>query len=118
MRQMVNNKIDIANYIKELEEKIKNHNITEQDIENHLLTIKYLKRIRNIRLLNAFECFFFSFILYNILYLKGWFLLIILFAIFIIIFSLLSEFNYYRKNVNYFYELNDKINNIVKNSVK
>ena len=82
--------------IKELKEKIKNSDITEQDIENHLMTIKYLKHLRNNMLVNAVESLFGFLILYMIL--KG-LPLLIAFCATIIVFSIISEFRFYYKNI-------------------
>ena len=115
MNRIVKTKIDVEIYKKELKEKIKNSDITEQDIENHLMTIKYLKHLRNNMLVNAVESLFGFLILYMIL--KG-LPLLIAFCATIIIFSIISEFRFYYKNIQYFYQLNDQMNNIVNNNIK
>ena len=116
MNRIVKTKIDVEIYKKELKEKIKNSDITEQDIENHLMTIKYLKHLRNNMLVNAVESLFVFLILYMIL--KGLPLLIAFCATIIIVFSIISEFRFYYKNIQYFYQLNDQMNNIVNNNIK
>ncbi len=118
MKNMFTNKIDVITYIKELEEKIQTKNITKENIADHLITIKYLKYLRNQMLHSIIESIFFFFIIYLLLhnFINGWYILILFCACFLIIFSFISEFFFYNKNIQYFYKLNDQMNNIVNNN--
>lgn len=103
----------LKNYIKEIDEKIKNKNITQEDLEKHLTKIEFFQHERLIHLLVTL--FYGVFLFLSILiYLKIWLFIIILYIILIILIFYVKHYFFLENNVQYLYQQYDKMIQIIE----
>ena len=107
----------LENYTKEIEEKIKTKNITEQDIVDHLTKIKFLQHERLIHLLVTLFYGLFLF-LSVIISFKTWLFLIILYIVLIVLLFYVRHYFFLENHVQYLYKLYDQMKNILKKNAK
>ena len=107
----------LENYTKEIEEKIKTKNITEQDIVDHLTKIKFFQHERLIHLLVTLFYGLFLF-LSVIISFKTWLFLIILYIVLIVLLFYIRHYFFLENHVQYLYKLYDQMKNILKKNAK
>ena len=90
----------LGDYIKDVDDKIKNKNVTEKDIENHLIKIKL---------------FLF---LSVIISLKVWLFLIILYLALIVLIFYVRHYFFLENHVQYLYKEYDQMKNILEENAK
>ena len=107
----------LGDYIKGIDDKIKNKNITEKDIENHLIKIEFFQHERLIHLLVTLFYGVFLF-LSVIISLKVWLFLIILYLALIILIFYVRHYFFLENHVQYLYKQYDKMKNIINENTK
>lgn len=107
----------LGDYIKGIDDKIKNKNITEKDIENHLIKIEFFQHERLIHLLVTLFYGVFLF-LSVIISLKVWLFLIILYLALIILIFYVRHYFFLENHVQYLYKQYDQMKNIIEENAK
>lgn len=107
----------LGEYVKEIDKKIKNKKITEQDIENHLTKIQFFQHERLIHLLVTLFYGVFVF-LSVIISFKTWLFLIILYLALIILIFYVRHYFFLENHVQYLYKQYDKMKNIINENTK
>ena len=107
----------LGDYVKEIDNKIKSKKITEQDIENHLIKIKFFQHERLIHLLVTLFYGVFVF-LSVIISFKTWLFLIILYLALIILIFYVRHYFFLENNVQYLYKQYDKMKKIINENTK
>ena len=107
----------LENYTKEIDKKIKTKKITEQDVENHLIKIKFFQHERLIHLLVTLAYGIFVF-MSVIISLKINLFLIILYLALIILLFYVRHYFFLENHVQYLYKQYDKMKNIIKENAK
>lgn len=103
----------LNNYIKNIDEKINNSNIKKEDIEDHLIKIKFFQHERLIHLLVTLFYGIFLF-LSVIISFKTWIFLIILYLVLVILIFYVRHYFFLENSVQYLYKQYDKMKNIIK----
>ncbi len=107
----------LGDYIKDVDDKIKNKNVTEKDIENHLIKIKFFQHERLIHLLVTLFYGLFLF-LSVIISLKVWLFLIILYLALIVLIFYVRHYFFLENHVQYLYKEYDQMKNILEENAK
>ena len=107
----------LENYTKEIDNKIKSKKITQKDIENHLIKIKFFQHERLIHLLVTLAYGIFVF-LSVIISLKINLFLIILYLALIVLLFYVRHYFFLENHVQYLYKQYDKMKNIIKENAK
>ena len=107
----------LGEYVKEIDKKIKDKKITEQDIENHLTKIQFFQHERLIHLLVTLFYGLFVF-LSVIISFKTWLFLIILYLALIILIFYVRHYFFLENHVQYLYKQYDKMKNIINENTK
>lgn len=107
----------LGDYIKDVDDKIKNKNVTEKDIENHLIKIKFFQHERLIHLLVTLFYAVFLF-LSVIISLKVWLFLIILYLALIVLIFYVRHYFFLENHVQYLYKEYDQMKNILEENAK
>ena len=107
----------LGDYVKEIDNKIKSKKITEQDIENHLIKIKFFQHERLIHLLVTLFYGVFVF-LSVIISFKTWLFLIILYLALIILIFYVRHYFFLENNVQYLYKQYDKMKKFINENTK
>ena len=107
----------LGEYVKEIDKKIKDKKITEQDIENHLTKIQFFQHERLIHLLVTLFYGVFVF-LSVIISFKTWLFLIILYLALIILIFYVRHYFFLENHVQYLYKQYDKMKNIINENTK
>lgn len=107
----------LGDYVKEIDKKIKDKKITEQDIENHLTKIQFFQHERLIHLLVTLFYGVFVF-LSVIISFKTWLFLIILYLALIILIFYVRHYFFLENHVQYLYKQYDKMKNIINENTK
>ena len=107
----------LGDYVKEIDKKIKDKKITEQDIENHLIKINFFQHERLIHLLVTLFYGVFVF-LSVIISFKTWLFLIILYLALIILIFYVRHYFFLENHVQYLYKQYDKMKNIINENTK
>ncbi len=107
----------LGEYVKEIDKKIKDKKITEQDIENHLIKINFFQHERLIHLLVTLFYGVFVF-LSVIISFKTWLFLIILYLALIILIFYVRHYFFLENHVQYLYKQYDKMKNIINENTK
>ena len=107
----------LGDYIKGIDEKIKKKNVTEKDIENHLIKIEFFQHERLIHLLVTLFYGVFLF-LAVIISLKVWLFLIILYLALIILIFYVRHYFFLENHVQYLYKQYDQMKNIIEENAK
>ena len=107
----------LENYTNEIDKKIKTKKITEQDIENHLIKIKFFQHERLIHLLVTLFYGLFLFLSVIIAF-KTWVFTIILYIILIILLFYVRHYFFLENHVQYLYKQYDKMKKIITQNTK
>lgn len=107
----------LGDYIKDVDDKIKNKNVTEKDIENHLIKINFFQHERLIHLLVTLFYGLFLF-LSVIISLKVWLFLIILYLALIVLIFYVRHYFFLENHVQYLYKEYDQMKNILEENAK
>ena len=107
----------LGDYIKEIDKKIEEKNITEKDIENHLVKIDFFQHERLIHLLVTLAYGIFLF-LSVIIFTKIWLFIIIIYIALIFLLFYVRHYFFLENNVQYLYKQYDKMKNIIKENAK
>ena len=107
----------LGDYIKDVDDKIKNKNVTEKDIENHLIKINFFQHERLIHLLVTLFYAVFLF-LSVIISLKVWLFLIILYLALIVLIFYVRYYFFLENHVQYLYKEYDQMKNILEENAK
>lgn len=103
----------LEEYINEIEEKIKKGNITQKDIENHLIKIKFFQHERMIHLLVTL--FYGLFLFMSVLItLKVWLFALITYMIVIILIFYVRHYFFLENKVQYLYKEYDEMKQQLK----
>ena len=107
----------LGDYVKEIDKKIKDKNITDKDIENHLIKIKFFQHERLIHLLVTLFYGVFVFLAVIISF-KTWLFLIILYLALIVLIFYVRHYFFLENHVQYLYKQYDKMKNIISQNTK
>lgn len=107
----------LGNYVKEIDKKIENKDITKQDIEKHLIKIDFFKHERLIHLLVTLTYGIFLF-LSIIIFTKILIFIVIIYVILIFLIFYVRHYFFLENNVQYLYKQYDKMQNILKQNAK
>ena len=107
----------LGDYVKEIDKKIKDKKITEQDIENHLIKINFFQHERLIHLLVTLFYGVFVFLAVIISFKTLLFLIILYLALIVLIFYVRHYF-FLENHVQYLYKQYDKMKNIINENTK
>ena len=103
----------LGDYIKGIDDKIKEKNVAEKDIENHLIKIEFFQHERLIHLLVTLAYGIFLF-LSVIIFTQIW---IIYIALIFLLFYVRHYF-FLENNVQYLYKQYDQMQNIIQGNTK
>ena len=107
----------LGDYVKEVDKKIEEKNITEKDIENHLVKIDFFQHERLIHLLVTLAYGIFLF-LSVIIFTKIWLFIIIIYIALIFLLFYVRHYFFLENNVQYLYKQYDRMKNIIKENAK
>lgn len=107
----------LGDYVKEIDKKIKDKNITDKDIKNHLIKIKFFQHERLIHLLVTLFYGVFVFLAVIISF-KTWLFLIILYLALIVLIFYVRHYFFLENHVQYLYKQYDKMKNIINQNTK
>ena len=107
----------LGNYVKEIDEKIKSKNITEKDIENHLIKIEFFQHERLIHLLVTLAYGIFLF-LSVIIFTQIWIFVIVIYIALIFLLFYVRHYFFLENNVQYLYKQYDQMKNIIQGNTK
>ncbi len=107
----------LGEYVKEIDKKIKEKNITEKDIENHLTKIEFFQHERLIHLLVTLTYGIFLF-LSVIIFTKIWLFVIVIYIALIFLLFYVRHYFFLENNVQYLYKQYDKMKNIIEKNTK
>ena len=107
----------LGNYIKEIDKKIEEKNITEKDIENHLIKIEFFQHERLIHLLVTLAYGIFLF-LSVLIFTQTWIFVIVIYIALIFLLFYVRHYFFLENNVQYLYKQYDKMKNIIKENAK
>ena len=107
----------LGDYIKEIDKKIEEKNITEKDIENHLIKIEFFQHERLIHLLVTLAYGIFLF-LSVLIFTQIWLFIIIIYIALIFLLFYVRHYFFLENNVQYLYKQYDKMKNIIKENAK
>ena len=107
----------LGDYIKSIDNKIKEKNVTEKDIENHLIKIEFFQHERLIHLLVTLFYGLFVFLAVIISF-KTWLFLIILYLALIVLIFYVRHYFFLENHVQYLYKQYDKMKEIIDKNTK
>lgn len=107
----------LENYVKEIDKKIEEKNITEKDIENHLNKIEFFQHERLIHLLVTLTYGIFLF-LSVLIFTKIWLFVVVIYIVLIFLLFYVRHYFFLENNVQYLYQQYDKMKNIVIKNTK
>ena len=107
----------LGDYIKEIDKKIEEKNITEKDIENHLIKIEFFQHERLIHLLVTLAYGIFLFISV-LIFTQIWIFVIVIYIALIFLLFYVRHYFFLENNVQYLYKQYDKMKNIIKENAK
>ncbi len=107
----------LGDYIKEIDKKIEEKNITEKDIENHLIKIEFFQHERLIHLLVTLAYGIFLF-LSVLIFTQIWIFVIVIYIVLIFLLFYVRHYFFLENNVQYLYKQYDKMKNIIKENAK
>lgn len=103
----------LDNYIKEIDKKIERENITQKDIEDHIIKISFFQHERLIHLLVTL--FYGLFLFVSILiFIKVWLFVIIVYILLIILLFYVRHYFFLENNIQYMYKQYDEMKKLVK----
>lgn len=107
----------LGNYVKEIDEKIKSKNVTEKDIENHLIKIEFFQHERLIHLLVTLAYGIFLF-LSVIIFTQIWIFVIVIYIALIFLLFYVRHYFFLENHVQYLYKQYDQMQNIIQGNTK
>lgn len=107
----------LGDYIKGIDDKIKEKNITEKDIENHLIKIEFFQHERLIHLLVTLAYGIFLF-LSVIIFTQIWIFVIVIYIALIFLLFYVRHYFFLENNVQYLYKQYDQMQNIIQGNTK
>ena len=107
----------LGDYIKEIDKKIEEKNITEKDIENLLIKIEFFQHERLIHLLVTLAYGIFLF-LSVLIFTQIWIFVIVIYIALIFLLFYVRHYFFLENNVQYLYKQYDKMKNIIKENAK
>lgn len=107
----------LSEYVKEIDKKIEEKNITEKDIENHLIKIEFFQHERLIHLLVTLAYGIFLF-LSVLIFTQIWIFVIVIYIALIFLLFYVRHYFFLENNVQYLYKQYDKMKNIIKKNAK
>ncbi len=107
----------LDDYIKKIDNKIKDKNISEKDIENHLIKINFFQHERLIHLLVTLFYGLFLFVSVLISF-KTWLFLIITYIVLIVLIFYVRHYFFLENHVQYLYKQYDQMKNIIEKNAK
>ena len=107
----------LGDYIKEIDKKIEEKNITEKDIENHLIKIEFFQHERLIHLLVTLAYGIFLF-LSVLIFTQIWIFVIVIYIALIFLLFYVRHYFFLENNVQYLYKQYDKMKNIINENTK
>ena len=103
----------LEKYIKEIDKKIQRKNITQKDIDDHLIKISFFQHERLIHLLVTL--FYGLFLFVSILiFIKIWLFVIIIYIVLIILLFYVRHYFFLENNTQYMYKQYDEMKKLVK----
>ena len=107
----------LGDYIKVIDNKIKEKNVTEKDIENHLIKIEFFQHERLIHLLVTLAYGIFLF-LSVIIFTQIWIFVIVIYIALIFLLFYVRHYFFLENNVQYLYKQYDQMQNIIQGNTK
>lgn len=107
----------LGDYIKGIDDKIKEKNVTEKDIENHLIKIEFFQHERLIHLLVTLAYGIFLF-LSVIIFTQIWIFVIVRYIALIFLLFYVRHYFFLENNVQYLYKQYDQMQNIIQGNTK
>lgn len=107
----------LGDYIKGIDNKIKEKNVTEKDIENHLIKIEFFQHERLIHLLVTLAYGIFLF-LSVIIFTQIWIFVIVIYIALIFLLFYVRHYFFLENNVQYLYKQYDQMQNIIQGNTK
>ena len=107
----------LGDYIKSIDNKIKEKNVTEKDIENHLIKIEFFQHERLIHLLVTLAYGIFLF-LSVIIFTQIWIFVIVIYIALIFLLFYVRHYFFLENNVQYLYKQYDQMQNIIQGNTK
>lgn len=107
----------LGDYIKEIDKKIEEKNITEKDIENHLIKIEFFQHERLIHLLVTLAYGIFLF-LSVLIFTQIWIFVIVIYIALIFLLFYVRHYFFLENNVQYLYKQYDQMQNIIQGNTK
>ena len=107
----------LDDYIKKIDNKIKDKNISEKDIENHLIKINFFQHERLIHLLVTLFYGLFLFVSVLISF-KTCLFLIITYIVLIVLIFYVRHYFFLENHVQYLYKQYDQMKNIIEKNAK
>ena len=107
----------LGDYIKEVDKKIEEKNITEKDIENHLIKIEFFQHERLIHLLVTLAYGIFLFISV-LIFTQIWIFVIVIYIALIFLLFYVRHYFFLENHVQYLYKQYDQMKNILNKNTK
>ena len=107
----------LGDYIKEIDKKIEEKNITEKDIENHLIKIEFFQHERLIHLLVTLAYGIFLF-LSVLIFTQIWIFVIVIYIALIFLLFYVRHYFFLENHVQYLYKQYDQMKNILNKNTK
>ncbi|CCY46208.1 putative uncharacterized protein [Firmicutes bacterium CAG:822] len=107
----------LGDYIKGIDDKIKEKNVAEKDIENHLIKIEFFQHERLIHLLVTLAYGIFLF-LSVIIFTQIWIFVIVIYIALIFLLFYVRHYFFLENNVQYLYKQYDQMQNIIQGNTK
>ena len=107
----------LGDYIKEIDKKIEEKNITEKDIENHLIKIEFFQHERLIHLLVTLAYGIFLFISV-LIFTQIWIFVIVIYIALIFLLFYVRHYFFLENHVQYLYKQYDQMKNILNKNTK
>lgn len=107
----------LGDYIKEIDKKIEEKNITEKDIENHLIKTEFFQHERLIHLLVTLAYGIFLFISV-LIFTQIWIFVIVIYIALIFLLFYVRHYFFLENHVQYLYKQYDQMKNILNKNTK
>ena len=107
----------LSDYVKEIDKKIEEKNITEKDIENHLIKIEFFQHERLIHLLVTLAYGIFLFISV-LIFTQIWIFVIVIYIALIFLLFYVRHYFFLENHVQYLYKQYDQMKNILNKNTK
>ena len=107
----------LSDYVKEIDKKIEEKNITEKDIENHLIKIEFFQHERLIHLLVTLAYGIFLFISV-LIFTQIWIFVIVIYIALIFLLFYVRHYFFLENHVLYLYKQYDQMESILNKNTK